>query len=92
VTGRGTLGGLEQHTHVNIFIRLSPMREGVLLSFTSLIIRPNFRSSDTLFLLLSIIMGIAVGCVMGSKISMVMGLAFGVFSTVVFYYMWRTPA
>jgi hypothetical protein len=68
------------------------MREGVLLSFTSLIIRPNFRSSDTLFLLLSIIMGIAVGCVMGSKISMVMGLAFGVFSTVVFYYMWRTPA
>lgn len=68
------------------------MREDVLISFTSFIIRPDFRRSDTLFLLLSIIMGIAVGCLIGSKISMVMGLAFGVFSTVAFYYMWRTPA
>ncbi|RON51780.1 hypothetical protein BK665_18100 [Pseudomonas frederiksbergensis] len=68
------------------------MQEVVLLSITRLIIRPNFRISDTLFLLLSIIMGIAVGCVMGSKISIFMGVAFGFFSTVVFYYMWRTPA
>lgn len=68
------------------------MREDVLFSFTSFIIRPEFKHSDTLFLLLSIVMGCAVGCVMGSKISMMTGLVFGIFSTLVFYYMWRNPA
>lgn len=60
-------------------------------SFLSLVIRPEFKGGDTLFFLLSIIVGSAFGCVMGGKISIVVGLAFGFISTMVLYYMWRTP-
>jgi hypothetical protein len=65
------------------------MREAVVRSFSSLVIRPDFKGGDTLFLLLSIIVGSAFGCVIGDKISLVIGVAFGFFSTMVLYYMWR---
>ncbi|MNG20496.1 hypothetical protein D3C85_1565000 [compost metagenome] len=60
--------------------------------FSSLVIRPDFKGGDTLFLLLSIVVGGAFGCVMGGKISLATGVAFGFFSTMVLYYMWRSPA
>lgn len=68
------------------------MWEAVVRSFSSLLIRPDFKGGDTLFLLLSIIVGSAFGCVMGDKISLAAGLAFGFFSTIVLYYMWRRSA
>ncbi|MNR18771.1 hypothetical protein D3C85_1355180 [compost metagenome] len=68
------------------------MWEAVVRSFSSLVIRPEFKGGDTLFLLLSIIVGSAFGYLMGDKISIVVGLVFGFFSTAVLYYMWRTPA
>jgi hypothetical protein len=68
------------------------MWEAVVRSFSSLLIRPEFKGGDTLFFLLSIIVGSAFGCVIGDKISLAVGLAFGFFSTVVLYFMWRRPA
>ena len=55
----------------------------------SLVIRPDHTGSDTFYLLLSIAHGIFFGCVMGLKISTLAGVAIGLFSTLVLYYMWR---
>ncbi|MNF60207.1 hypothetical protein D3C87_2085430 [compost metagenome] len=57
----------------------------------SYLIRQGHTGSDTFYLLLSITLGCFFGGVMGLKISMSAGLAIGLFSTLVLYFMWRAP-
>lgn len=55
-------------------------------------IRPNNSLSDIFYFVLALIVGVFLGVVMGQKITALVGVGFAAFTTLVLFFMWRSPA